>query len=157
MSLRFSAHYADPLFSRICFQPLSAASDPQFERAFREIDTVLTPPFSADAIRNALEVLRAQCLVVYTPDNKTYGEMQRILVKKVALGLYASALDLYLSEATSTQEDAEWWTEVEQSVWSAALYLLQSMSFRSSRARSGLLTQLKHFLVDFSRSFSCSS
>ena len=111
---------ADPLFSRICFGPLPAEPDSQFERAFREIDTIFTPPFSTDAIRNALEVLRAQCFVVYTPYNKPYGETQRVLVKNVALGLYARALDLYLSEASSTQGDAEWWAEVEQSVWSAA-------------------------------------
>jgi len=32
-------------------------------------------------------------------------EMQCVLVKKVDLGLYASALDIYLSEASLTGED----------------------------------------------------
>ena len=148
MSLRFSAHYADPLFSRISFQPASAEANLQSERALREIDAVLTPPFSANAIRNALEVLRLA---------QDDGELQHLLVKKVVLGLYAHALDLYFSEASSTQEDAEWWADVERSVWSAASYLLQSMSFHPF-LETGLLTELlKQFPIDSSRSFSYSS
>ena len=52
-------------------------------------------------------------------------------VAKIAVGLYANALDLYLDQASAAQDDAEWWAEVEQSNQLAALYLLQSMAFVS--------------------------
>ncbi|KAL4080901.1 NCA2-domain-containing protein [Scleroderma citrinum] len=130
MSFRFSAHYVGPLFSQICSAPLSEEGGPRFENALREIDAILTPPFSAHAIQSALDALRAQCPMIHTQEDKTYEEIQHVLVKKVVLGLYAGALDLYLCEASSTQDYAEWWAVVEQSVWSAALYLLQTLPHR---------------------------
>lgn len=124
---KLSTHFADPLFSLTHFQPLSRITGEHVEAAFRDVDAALRPPFTPDAVRRVVEVLRRQYLV-NRPDGAVYEEMQDALMKKVLLGLYANALDLFLFEASIAQEDAEWWTAVEQSSLSAAMYLVQSMS-----------------------------
>ncbi|KAI6114223.1 NCA2-domain-containing protein [Pisolithus sp. B1] len=125
MTFRFSAHYADPLFSLGHFQTFSPGPNTQVEQAFRDIDSTLSPPFSADAIRNAVTALRDHAPVSGYQGDKVSDAMRAVLLKKVMLGLYAKALDLFLDEASTAQEDSEWWSEVEQSNLSAALYLLQ--------------------------------
>ncbi|KAI6123925.1 NCA2-domain-containing protein [Pisolithus croceorrhizus] len=130
MTFRFSAHYADPLFSLGHFQTFSPGPNTQVEQAFRDIDSTLSPPFSADAIRNAVTALRDHAPVSGYQGDKVSDAMRAVLLKKVMLGLYAKALDLFLDEASTAQEDSEWWSEVEQSNLSAALYLLQSFPHR---------------------------
>ncbi|KAG6335567.1 hypothetical protein ID866_3530 [Astraeus odoratus] len=142
-NFRFSAHYVDPLFSLTCFQPLSAGPDPQVEQSFRDVDAALRPPFSRDAIGRALDSFQTNYFVRQAPYNKASEEILDIILKKILLGLYANALDLFLHEASMAQGDAEWWAEVEQSNWSAAMYLLQTFPrrifkvFRLLKSREG--------------------
>ncbi|KAI6147304.1 NCA2-domain-containing protein [Pisolithus tinctorius] len=130
MALRFSAHYAGPLFSHGCFQTSSSGTNEQVEQAFRDVDATLSPPFSAGAIWEALIALRDQVLVSRLQGDKASDEIRAVLLKKVVLGLYARSLDLFLDEASTAQEDSEWWSETEQSNLSAALYLLQTFPHR---------------------------
>lgn len=100
MSLVYSTHYTEPLVALANTQlPLD-----------EHIDAILKPPFAPDAI---LDVLQD-------------GVPHQVVLARIAVGLYTNALDLYLNEASTAQEDAEWWAEVEQSNQLAALYLLQS-------------------------------
>ncbi|KAI6041404.1 NCA2-domain-containing protein [Pisolithus marmoratus] len=130
MALRFSAHYADPLFSLGCFQTSSPGSSTQVEQVFRDIDATLSPPFSPDAIQDALTALRDQALASGYQGDKVSDAMRAVLLKKVVLGLYAKSLDLFLDEASTAQEESEWWSGVGQSNLSAALYLLQTLPHR---------------------------
>lgn len=121
MSLLYSAHYTQPLFLSLAntFQPPLTGLDSRSEQIYRKIDSVLKPPFAADTIRNVLVLLQN--------DGAHPSEaVLQVVLAKVAFGLYANALDLYLEEAGVAQDDAEWWAEVEQSNQLAALYLLQS-------------------------------
>ena len=107
MSLLYSAHYTEPLLSLANIQlPLA--------------DTTLKPPVTAHAIQDELTRLQ-----------NDVNEQSEAVLAKIAVGLYANALDLYLHQASAAQDDAEWWAEVEQSNQLAALYLLQSMAFDS--------------------------
>lgn len=55
------------------------------------------------------------------------------VVRKTIFNIYALAVDLYLEESSAAQLDAEWWADIEQSTWSVASYLLQSLPSRLRR------------------------
>ncbi|KAI6027596.1 NCA2-domain-containing protein [Pisolithus microcarpus] len=130
MTFRFSAHYVDPLFSLGHLRTSSPGLNTQVEQAFRDIDSILSPPFSTDAIQNAVTALRDQTPVSGYQGDEASDAIRAVFLKKVMLGLYAKSLDLFLDEASTAQEDSEWWSEVEQSNMSAALYLLQTLPHR---------------------------
>lgn len=119
MSLAYSAHYTEPLLSLANSQLPLSGLDPRIEQIYRQIDAILKPPFTPDTIQNALAHLQNDVGCSSEP-------VLQVILSRVALGLYANALNLYLNEASIAQADAEWWAEVEQSNQLAALYLLQS-------------------------------
>lgn len=51
------------------------------------------------------------------------------IIGKLAVGLYAEAIDVYLTQATEVEAEAEWWRDIERSRLNTAWYLLQSMFF----------------------------
>lgn len=53
--------------------------------------------------------------------------LRTLIVRKLVVGLYTDALQLYLSEAVDAETEAEWWADIERSRWSIAYYLIQSM------------------------------
>ncbi|KAG2361507.1 ATP synthase regulation protein NCA2-domain-containing protein [Suillus spraguei] len=55
------------------------------------------------------------------------------IIRTTIFNMYALAVDLYLEESSAAQLDAEWWANIEQSTWSVALYLLQSLPSRICR------------------------
>lgn len=55
------------------------------------------------------------------------------IIRKTIFNMYALAVDLYLEESSAAQLDAEWWANIEQSTWSVAMYLLQSLPSRICR------------------------
>ncbi|KIJ64535.1 hypothetical protein HYDPIDRAFT_28474 [Hydnomerulius pinastri MD-312] len=136
MSRGFSTHYTEPLFSLTSFQPPPLTGlDPRTEEIYREIDATLKPPFSEQSLHNALKLLQDDHFLQLRSSSQAQNaqaseELLEAVLGKVAFGLYASALDLFLDEASAAQNDAEWWTEVEQSNQSAALYLLQTLPKR---------------------------
>ena len=120
MSLLYSVHYTRPLLSLANTELPLAGLDPRTAQFYRQIDTILKPPFTADAIQDVLT--RLQNDVQQQPSDVVL----QVVLAKIAFGLYANALDLYLDQASTAQDDAEWWADVEQSNRFAALYLLQS-------------------------------
>ncbi|KAF9221674.1 NCA2-domain-containing protein [Gyrodon lividus] len=134
MSLGYSAHYTEPLLPLANLQPPHLTGlDPRAEELYREFDTILKPPFSAEGIPNALELLQDDVFLHPSSSIQAQhasGVLLETALGRIAFGLYAKALDLYLDEASAAQDDAEWWAEVEQSNHLAALYLLQTLPKR---------------------------
>ena len=66
------------------------------------------------------------------PVAKNTDQEETLLKKKVldrlAVGIYAEALDIILAEAIRVEIEAEWWANVESSRRNVAFYLLQSGS-----------------------------
>ena len=119
MSPVYSAHYTEPLLSLTNTQLPLAGLDSHTEQIYRQIDAILKPPFAADTIQNVLALLQNEGV-------HPSEVVLQVVLARIAFGLYANALDLYLDEASAAQDDAEWWAEVEQSNQLAAFYLLQS-------------------------------
>ncbi|KAF8133773.1 NCA2-domain-containing protein [Boletus edulis] len=107
MSLRYSAHYTEPLLPLVTTQfPL----------------TGIDPP-----LQDALTLLQNDVALHASEQQHSSEMVLQAVLAKIAFGLYANALDLYLDQASAAQDDAEWWAEVEQSNRLAALYLLQTL------------------------------
>lgn len=86
------------------------------------------PPISnvADAISTLAQLEGSESL---SPSDNEEEALKNAIIGKLLVGLYADALDTYLTQATQVEAEAEWWADIEQSQLSVAWYLLQSMSF----------------------------
>jgi len=114
--------YTESLLSLANTQLPLAGLDPRTNQLYSRIDAILKPPFTAHAIQDVLTLLQNDVALQQHPSEAVL----QVVLAKIASGLYANALDLYLDQASAAQDDAEWWAEVEQSNQLAALYLLQS-------------------------------
>ncbi|KAK0464521.1 NCA2-domain-containing protein [Desarmillaria tabescens] len=56
--------------------------------------------------------------------------LQRAVVNKVAVVLYAHSMDTFLSESIELEDEAEWWADVERSWTNVFWYLLQTFPGR---------------------------
>ncbi|KAH0832045.1 ATP synthase regulation protein NCA2-domain-containing protein [Lanmaoa asiatica] len=130
MSLLYSAHYTQPLLSLANTQLPLTGLDPRAEQFYRQIDAILKPPFAADTIRDVLTLLQNDAALHASEQQHPSEVVLQVVLARIAFGLYANALDLYLDEASAAQDDAEWWAQVEQSNQLAALYLLQTLPKR---------------------------
>ncbi|KAH7928456.1 NCA2-domain-containing protein [Leucogyrophana mollusca] len=131
----FSSHYTECLAALTTSPLLTNAADS--EDPIRSLDSCLKLPFSESSISKAIDILddierRPLHGWSQPPSNEEYA-LQRAVFRKIVLGIYANALDLYLSEANTAQNDAEWWAEIEQSRQYTALYLLQTLPTRLLR------------------------
>jgi hypothetical protein len=82
---------------------------------------------NAQQIREAVSVLsRLESQSVSTTSDSEEDGLKNAVIAKVAVGLYADALKIYLRQATEVEAEAEWWGEVERSRLNTAWYLLQS-------------------------------
>jgi nuclear-control-of-ATPase protein 2 len=64
---------------------------------------------------------------VFTPLDPEEVAMEGAIIGKLAVALYSAGLEIYLTQATEAEAEAEWWADVEGSRASVAIYLLQSM------------------------------
>ncbi|KAG6377078.1 ATP synthase regulation protein NCA2-domain-containing protein [Boletus reticuloceps] len=130
MSLRYSAHYTEPLLPLVTTQFPLTGIDSRTEQLYRQIDPILKPPFTAHALQDALTLLQNDVALHASEQQHSSETVLQAVLAKITFGLYANALDLYLDQASAAQDDAEWWAEVEQSNRLAALYLLQTLPKR---------------------------
>lgn len=59
--------------------------------------------------------------------NHEKNALEEAIVGQLTVALYANALDKYLAQATQVEAEAEWWADLENSTFSVAFYLLQSI------------------------------
>lgn len=55
--------------------------------------------------------------------------LKQVIIGKLTVSLYAGAMDIYLTQATEAEAEAEWWRDIERSKTKLAWYLLQSAWF----------------------------
>ncbi|KAN0087554.1 ATP synthase regulation protein NCA2 domain containing protein [Tylopilus felleus] len=130
MSFLYAIHYTQPLISLANTQLPLAGLDSRTQQLYGRIDAVLKPPFTPHAIQDVLTLLQNDVALRASEQRDSSEVVSQVVLAKVALGLYANALDLYLGQASAAQHDAEWWAEVEQSNRLAAFYLLQTLPKR---------------------------
>lgn len=92
----------------------------------------LKSPLDNNALINALSDLN-ECEKSFTAlstSGPSIDEEERVLkhlvVSRIAIGLYAQALDLCLKEASEADSEAEWWSSIGRSYNSVAWYLVAS-------------------------------
>lgn len=96
----------------------------------RSLLVSLTPPVSQSSVDDALKYLaQADRDALFIEEDAQEKALKTAVVSQVAVGLYARALDVYLSEAVQIEAEAEWWANVERSRASVAWFLLQSAFF----------------------------
>lgn len=88
---------------------------------------LLTGPQLRNAV-NVLAQLEARQKELTTKHSDTEEEaLRNAVIGRVAVGLYAEAMDIYLTQATEVETEADWWKDIERSSLNVAWYLLQSM------------------------------
>ena len=60
----------------------------------------------------------------FEEDREEYA-LKRAVIGKIAVSLYAEALDFYLAEAGEVEAEAEWWADIERSRRNVVYYLIQ--------------------------------
>lgn len=89
------------------------------------------PRLTTNEIANAAEVLRTrENLVVTTGANDDQKLLEKAIVAKLTVALYADALELQIKQALDMEAEAQWWADIERSKTNVAWYLLQTLPRR---------------------------
>ncbi|KAJ6541858.1 ATP synthase regulation protein NCA2-domain-containing protein [Mycena capillaripes] len=150
-SSNFADNFTRPLsLTRLpSLQPSSASSDApavvsESTETLRSLLVSLHPPVSQSSVDEALKYLaqadRGALFITGDTQEKT---LQNAVVSQLAVGLYARALDIYLSEAAEFEAEAEWWANVERSRVGVAYFLLQTLPSRLARVLRTILDALR--------------
>lgn len=92
----------------------------------------LKSPVDNNALNNALSDLNEyeKSFTALSTSGPSIDEEERVLkhlvASRIAIGLYAQALDLCLKEASEADSEAEWWSSIGRSYQSVAWYLVAS-------------------------------
>ena len=96
--------------------------------ALRSYFLELDPPVSIPEAQRCIDELRnLQASGVFS--GSVYAEDEALrtgILAKLLIGLYVQTLETFLQQASDTENDLEWWSDVERSRVSSAYYLLQS-------------------------------
>ncbi|KAF9452962.1 NCA2-domain-containing protein [Macrolepiota fuliginosa MF-IS2] len=112
-------------------------SNEQVSTIKRTLHTLLVSfpqPLNAQQLKDAISVLselesESGSFSVKAADAEE-DALKNAVVGKITVGLYAEVMDLYLSQATEVETEAEWWRDIERSRLNAAWYLLQTTPVR---------------------------
>jgi nuclear control of ATPase protein 2 len=134
MTSTFAEHHTSILYSPVSTPstPTVVSKSPVPPTRQSQLDSLflsLKPPLIPSQTRNALKVLASHDQLVLGKRAVNQGEEEVIsaIIYKITVGLYAEVLDMYLTEATAADAEAEWWADIEHSTRNVAWYLLQSM------------------------------
>lgn len=133
----FAAQHANRLLLSALPPPTSKGGQPSDEKqTLHAVLVTLNPPVAASsrAVQDALQTLK----VIHDRTSKeSFGpqavddehlSLEKAVLGRIAVALYADALDTFLTEASEAEGEAEWWADIESSRWTTAWYLLQSQS-----------------------------
>jgi len=129
MNSSFTTHYIQSLAAS---PALPESSEAQLTSKKQNLQSLvsLKQPLSCSETRDTLQSLEkierdnAEISPVQ-PDKEEYA-LRRAVLGKIVIGLYAEALDTYLTEASQAEAEAEWWADVERSRRNVAYYFVQS-------------------------------
>ena len=71
----------------------------------------------------------------FAANDEEEAALQRAVLGKLAIDLYGQTLDVVLEDARRVEEELEWWTDLERSSSSVALYFVQSKSYATWSSR----------------------
>ncbi|OCH92846.1 NCA2-domain-containing protein [Obba rivulosa] len=113
--------------------PTPPGTQQKDKEALRSIFLNLNYHLSVSEVKECLETLQ-------TYDNERAGSfdagddeeqaLRRAVLGKVAVSLYAEALDTFLREASQAETEREWWNDIERSRTNVLYYLLQTLPSR---------------------------
>jgi nuclear-control-of-ATPase protein 2 len=130
MNSSFTTHYIQSLAT---FPALpESSSDAQLTSKKQNLQSLvsLKQPLSRSETRDTLHSLEnierdnGEISVVQADEEEC--ALRRAVLGKIVIGLYAEALDTYLTEASEAEAEAEWWADVERSRRNVAYYFVQS-------------------------------
>jgi hypothetical protein len=150
MPSQFIDHYTRPLSLSRPPSPLPsspprappAAVENAAKETLRSMLVTLSTPVSRSIIGdtiNSLVELEHNSASSITAVDAEEELLKRAVIGKLVVGLYAEALDTYLSQASEVESESEWWADIERSRQNVAWYLLQSTSFFLHTALSIIL------------------
>ncbi|KXN88303.1 Nuclear control of ATPase protein 2 [Leucoagaricus sp. SymC.cos] len=146
MPSQFIDNFTHPLVTTspsLPFVSLNGATEEQNSRGKVEISATKhalhallvsfphSQPLNAQQIRDAVSILSSfESQSISVASDPEEGALRNAVIAKVAVGLYAEALKIYLSQATEVEAEAEWWRDIERSRVNVAWYLLQTTPSR---------------------------
>jgi len=146
----FVSHLTNDLTQRI-LPPTSVppsppgGSDNQSKDALRTLFVQLNQPATtSDASRHlgALEKVPVSEGGFVANDDEE-AELQRAVLGKLAVDLYGRTLDIVLEDARRVEDELEWWTDLERSSSSVALYFIQTLPLRLAKLGQTVVTTLR--------------
>ncbi|KAG2156005.1 NCA2-domain-containing protein [Suillus bovinus] len=135
MTLNFAVHYTEQLVPLTRLHVSAQTKPTSDDGALKSMHAMLQDSPSEVTVQKSIHFLRT-FPVRDKPGLQSDSEeivFYNAIVRKTIFNMYALAVDLYLEESSAAQLDAEWWADIEQSTWSVALYLLQSLPSRLRR------------------------
>ncbi|KAG1872478.1 NCA2-domain-containing protein [Suillus subalutaceus] len=136
MTLNFTVHYTERLVPLTRLQISAQIKPTSDEGALKSTHAMLQGLPSEATVQQSINFLRTFPVLEDKPglqSDKGEPVFYNAVVRKTIFNMYALAVDLYLEESSAAQLDAEWWADIEQSTWSVASYLLQSLPSRLRR------------------------
>ncbi|KAG1770838.1 NCA2-domain-containing protein [Suillus placidus] len=136
MTSNFAVHYTEHLvpFTRLQFSTQTKPTSD--DDALKSTHARLQGSPSEATVQESIDFLRTFPVREDKPGLQSDSEelvFYNAVVRKTIFNMYALAIDIYLEESSAAQLDAEWWADIEQSTWSVASYLLQSLPSRLHR------------------------
>ncbi|KAI0670967.1 NCA2-domain-containing protein [Trametes maxima] len=125
----------------------------QHKEILRKLFVKLEQSTSPESLRESIDALQTldhheQLLSVQASDEEEQT-LRRVILGKLALGLYSQALTAYLDEASEAETELEWWSDLVRSRKSAAYYLLQTLPLRVTNVSTTLLSTLRSHNIPF--------
>ncbi|KAG1885102.1 NCA2-domain-containing protein [Suillus subluteus] len=136
MTLNFTVHYTERLVPLTRLQISAQIKPTSDEGALKSTHAMLQGLPSEATVQQSISFLRTFPVLEDKPGLQSDREepvFYNAVIRKTIFNMYALAVDLYLEESSAAQLDAEWWADIEQSTWSVASYLLQSLPSRLRR------------------------
>ncbi|KAK0187969.1 NCA2-domain-containing protein [Armillaria mellea] len=137
---------------RDVFTTTAAFQDTARKQKLRSLLASLENPavVSRQVLDDAIEysiLLQESTHISGLPDNVDKDQeqqaLQRAVVNKVAVALYANSMDTFLSESIELEDEAEWWADVERSWTNVFWYLLQTFPSRCMNVWKVVLNEIQ--------------
>jgi nuclear-control-of-ATPase protein 2 len=129
MNSSFTTNYIKCLAISPALPEQSEAHPTPKKQNLQSLVVSLKQPLSRSETRDTLhsfeQLERDAAVSAVQPDREEYA-LKRVIIGEIAIGLYAEALDTYLTEASEVEAEAEWWADIERSRRNVAYYFLQS-------------------------------
>ncbi|KAH9889850.1 NCA2-domain-containing protein [Cubamyces lactineus] len=131
----------------------AASAESQTKETLRSLYVKLDQSSSPESLRECIDALQTlehhEKLLSAQATDEEEQTLRRAIIGRLALGLYAQALTMYLDEASEAESELEWWSELGRSRRYTAYYLLQTLPLRIANLSKVLLSTLRSHNIPF--------